>query len=227
MEGIGVNNNEKEWFKSSLNNREQQTKIDNLISSKIVNNFGVPQGAVLASTLFSIYINDICEITKNIENANINLFADDTEIHVTTDNLQEGIDKMNQIIFKLDNYFKLNKLKLNTNKTKVMIIKNKNKQIDLNGIQFKIENQSLEIVHELKYLGIIIDDELNFNRHIDYICKKASSKVGLLHRIKNKMKVENRICIYKTIIAPHFEYCPTILFLLNESQFERLQKIQN
>lgn len=134
---------------------------------------------------------------------------------------------MNQIILKLDNYFKLNKLKLNTNKTKAMIIKNKNKQVDLNGIQLRIENQSIELVHELKYLGIIIDDELNFNKHIDYICKKASSKVGLLHRIKKNMKVENRICIYKTIIAPHFEYCPTILFLLNESQFERLQKIQN
>lgn len=126
---IGFGGKEIDWFISYLNGREQQTKIDDHISSKRQNDYGVPQGAVLASTLFSIYINDICEIIKDIENSNINLFADDTEIHIIVDDMNEGIRIMNLILIRLENYFKLNKLKINANKTKGMVVKNKHKQI--------------------------------------------------------------------------------------------------
>lgn len=49
----------------------------------------------------------------------------------------------------------------------------------------------------------------------------------MLKRLCKKIGVEERICIYKTIVAPHFEYCATINFLCNESQMNRMQKIQN
>lgn len=137
------------------------------------------------------------------------------------------LDKMQRILNIIEDYFKRNKLKLNTSKTKYMIVKSKNKTIDLRNIVLQIDGENIECVHNIKYLGIIIDDQLKFDIHTDYICKKSSAKVGLLNRIKHKINLENRICIYKTIVAPHFEYCSTILFLLNETQTKRLQKIQN
>lgn len=97
IEKMGIENNVKKWFSSYLTDRSQRTKINNQISSKLGNNIGVPQGSVLASTLFSLCINDICKIVYNIEGANLNLFADDTKIHVVCKCINEGVNKMNQI----------------------------------------------------------------------------------------------------------------------------------
>lgn len=54
-----------------------------------------------------------------------------------------------------------------------------------------------------------------------------AKKVGLLGRISRKIDVETKITIYKTIIAPHLDFCSSILYLMNEQQMNRLQKIQN
>lgn len=227
LERIGIKNIEKKWFTDYLTNRTQKTKIDNYLSAEINNEIGVPQGTVLASILFSIYINDICEIFNDENNVCLNLFADDTEIHLATKNINEGIQKMNNVLKKINKYLKVNKLKLNVNKTKCLIIRNKRSIVPSNINSLVIENEEIEIVSKVKYLGITIDNELNLNEHVNYLCKKASSKVGVLNRVKNKVKTEERITIYKTIIAPHFEYCPSILFLLSDNQIKRIQKIQN
>lgn len=227
LENIGIKDNERKWFESYLSNRSQKTKINDTYSDELNNNMGVPQGTVLASLLFSIYMNDICDIIEKELNLSINLRADDTEIHISTDDLNIEISKMQQILDIIQDYFKRNKLKINASKTKYMIVKSKYKFIDMRNIVLKIGDENIECVHDIKYLGVIIDDQLKFDKHTDNICKKASSKAGLLNRIKHKLKLENRICIYKTIVAPHFEYCSTILFLLNESRTKRLQKIQN
>lgn len=201
LEQIGVRRKEKSWFKSYLTERFQQTKIGEFISSKIQNDIGVPQGTVLASLLFSIYINNICTIIENNDKIKINLFADDTEIHIATDNLNDGLINMSNILEKLESYFKQNKLKLNVSKTKCMIIRNRSISIDKNNIKLTLENQIIECVSEIKYLCVIIDEFLDFNKHVNYICNKSSSKAALLHRIENKIKTEERICVYKTIIA--------------------------
>lgn len=65
------------------------------------------------------------------------------------------------------------------------------------------------------------------NKNIDYVCNKASKKTGLLNRLRNKLDVQQKICIYKTVIAPHFDYCASINFTINEGQMFRYQKIQN
>lgn len=108
-----------------------------------------------------------------------------------------------------------------------MIIANNRKQIDKKLLKIVLDGEEIEIINGIKYLGVILDEKFEMNSNIDYICKKANMKTGILKRISKKIDVTQKICIYKTIIAPHFDYCASILFLSNVTQFERLQRIQN
>jgi hypothetical protein len=82
-------------------------------------------------------------------------------------------------------------------------------------------------VHWVKYLGVKISDKMKFTTHFHYIKAKMSEKLGLLRRNAGKLITQSKVTFYKTIIGPHLDYCATILFLLNITQIEELQKIQN
>lgn len=122
---IGIKDKEKEWFASYLRNRSQRTKIYDVISPEINNHIGVPQGTVLAGTLFPIIIYDICKLIDSQSEINMSLFADDTAIYIATHDLKYGETKMNEMLLKVQDYLRTNKLKINTNKTKFMIIRNR------------------------------------------------------------------------------------------------------
>lgn len=223
LEVYGIRGTEKRWFESYLTLRYQKTKFNNQESNKLIIDLGVPQGSVLGPLLFILYINDI---ELNCENCNINLFADDTLISVSDINLESAIIKINNNLHTISEWLKINKLKLNTDKTKAMIIGHRTIPIDLNT-DIKIENVKLECVSQFKYLGVIIDNKLKFNGNVDYILKKVSKKISFLGRLTNKLSMTAKITVYKTLIAPHFNYCASILFLCNEGDISKLQKQQN
>lgn len=85
----------------------------------------------------------------------------------------------------------------------------------------------LKCEREIKYLGIIIDDKLNFKPNIDYVAKKIGRKIGVPSRLNHKLNLQQKIAIYRSIIEPHFNYCSSVLFLSSESDLKRLQKLQN
>lgn len=218
LQKYGFEDKEFQWFKSYLNERTQKTKVDEWISEPKDVCLGVPQGSVLGTILFLIYINDISKIIKN---SKIRLFADDTLLFINGTNESEIKAKLEEDLKSLDKWLKMNKLKLNTDKTKFMMI---NSDHDMN---IRIDGEQLESVKEIKYLGIILDNKLNFKSHVNYIAKKIAKKIGFFKRIRNKLTTMCAINIYNAIIKPHFEYCSTILFLCDKQSIERLQKLQN
>jgi hypothetical protein len=119
LELYGIKNNKLKWFQSYLNGRKQVTKFGKETSEAEYNNLGVPQGASLSQILFILFINDILKIIKHSE---INLFADDTLIAVAADSLEEAVTKINEDLAIVSKWLKANKLKLNVNKTKSMVI---------------------------------------------------------------------------------------------------------
>ena len=94
-------------------------------------------------------------------------------------------------------------------------------------ITVKIDDCLLERVLEYKYLGVIIDQNLTSSSHANYILKKISRKIYFFRRISNNLSTWTKLLIYKTIILPHFTYCPTILFTLYNNELNMLQVKQN
>lgn len=90
-----------------------------------------------------------------------------------------------------------------------------------------IDNINIERVSSIKYLGVILDDKLKFDKHFEYITKKIAKKVGFLKRIRNNLDLKTTRLVYNSIVTPHLNYCSSVLFLCNEAQNNKLQVIQN
>ena len=219
LQKYGIKGVEYKWFESYLTKRKQRTKFNEKISQCTDVDLGVPQGSILGALLFIIYINDIPNILKECK---ITLYADDTLIYAKNDNLEICKQTLLNELKNVNEWLKMNKLKLNEQKTKLMVI---NANCDIN---LEINRKTIENVTKIKYLGVIIDNELKFNEHIEYTCKKIGKKIGFLKSIRNKMDTMTAIQIYNTMIKPHFEYCSTITYTCcNQAHIKRLQKLQN
>lgn len=221
----GIRGEVLEWFKSYLEGRTQKVKINNKESKLVTTEYGVPQGSVLGPLLFVVYINDIVKMCP--EGCNIKMFADDTLVYVNGESCEELERKLNAVFAIVEEWMNVNKLKLNANKTKYMIVRSVRKELRGDVVLRCLDGTVIERVERMKYLGVIIDSKLRFEEHCDYMLKKIGKKTSFLNRIGNYMSAYTRCTIYKSIIAPHFEYCATLLIGMGETQLTKLQVAQN
>ena len=157
----GIANN---WIRSYLNNRSQFVSFKSCNSDLLPVVCGILQGSVLGPKLFILYINDICNVSKILK---FILFADDTNIFYSGTNLLV----LNNELKKLRNWFDLNKLSLNILKTNYMIFSNKKCNDTVNIF---MKDCLINRVQVTKFLGVMIDEALNWKSHILYIKSKLS-----------------------------------------------------
>lgn len=135
--------------------------------------------------------------------------------------------KMNIVFNIIEEWMNINKLKMNAEKTKFMIVRSSRKELKGNIVLKCLDESVIERVETIKYLGIMIYDKLRFKDHCDYMLKKTGKKSSFLNRIGNYISTYTRCIVYKTIIAPHFEYCATLLIDMAETELSKLQLAQN
>ena len=221
LKRFGIMGTAYNWFENYLCDRTQRTIFNDNISIPLRNTLGVPQGSVLGPILFIMYINDMKRVLRFCD---INLFVDDTVLFIAAKDLDVAIARLNEDLLSLSGWLKFKQLKLNISKTKVMIV-SRNRVNE--NISFEIDGEIIERVREIKYLGVIIDDKLKFDVHIDNVIKKIAKKYGILCRLNKDLNTFSKIHLYKSIISPHLDFCASILFLANETQTSRLQRLQN
>lgn len=210
------------WFSSYLERRMQATRYNGAVSPAAAVDLGVPQGSVLGPLLFILYMNDI---KRTLTRANVNLFADDTVVYVTENTSEACYRLMNSELDKFAEWLKWKKLKLNVTKTKCMVVTNRRNDNYDGTVQ--IDGEVVERVEAIKYLGVMLDTKLTFNEHVDYTIRKAARKFGVLCRVNRFLSCDNKVMIYKTLIAPHFDYCSSVLFLASKQQRKRMQVLQS
>ena len=93
-----------------------------------------------------------------------------------------------------------------------------------NDIEFRIDDLIIKRVDEIKSLGLTIDAQLSWGKHVEEICKKVSTAIGALKRVPFISK-ETSIQIYNALIMPHFDYCSPVWDCWSGYLSDKLQKL--
>ena len=157
-----------EWFRSYLTNRKQYVQIKDEKSATETITYGVPQGSVLGPLLFIIYTIDL---PKSLIKTKTILFADDTTIFKSSNNIETLYTAMNEDLRILEDWLKANKLSLTASKTNYFLFRNKKSEFNYTRCKLMINGTEIGLVSKTKFLGIIIDQHLEWKYHID-MCKK-------------------------------------------------------
>lgn len=223
---MGIRNKVLDWFASYLSNRTQRVIYGNCVSETVHVKHGVPQGTVLGPLLFLLYINDMVGVAHKCK---IVMFADDTMLYMVGKDLTEMQVEMNHELNNLFSWLCDNKLSLNTNKSKYCLFAKKLKlsSVNINNIKITVNGEKITYDKEIKYLGVILDCNLNFHAHADYVMRKFSKKVGFLTRVSKPLSLQTRLLLYNAIAVPHLQFCSTLLYNLPQYRINQLEKIQN
>ncbi len=236
LKKMGINGIAHRWFTSYLQGRSQCVDIEGNFSEFLDLDISVIQGSTLGPLLFLCYINDFWTCTNMFSV----LFADDTTGLAKGANLQELISFVNLELQKMANWFRSNKMQLNASKTKYIIFRTKNKQIDplacsvvYNSTEIGLPNDPSLISpierisfenpeKSFKLLGVLFDQFLSFKPHIEMFCSKISKSLFCLNRIKIFVNAKTLRMLYFSMIHSVISYGIIIYGCANKSNLEKL-----
>ena len=216
LDHYGIRGQALNWFKSYLTNRKQFVSIGSSKSSTNQILYGVPQGSILGPLLFIIYINDLPQIS---DIAKFIMYADDANIFLTGENLNEVYNKLITLSDALVKWVDNNGLALNLKKTNYMIF---SRQRNLNYRDVTISGVTIERKTEARFLGVIIDDKLNWSYHISAMKMKMSRYIGVMYKLKKYLPLEARLQIYQSFVQSHLNYCSLVWGFAAKSHIESL-----
>ena len=221
LEHYGFRGVVSKWFASYLSNRKQYTCVNGENSELDVITTGVPQGSVLGPLLFTIYVNDM----QHASNLQPRLFADDTNIFTADSNIDHLIQITNNELLNLDTWFKANHLKLSLDKTTYCIYSPKKKLLTYND-EIRI-GDVVKRSDSVKYLGLLIDEKLTWEKHIDELGSKIVQYASIFRKVRDLLPTNCLQSLFNSFIQSRIDYAIEIYGDANKKAIQRIQVHQN
>ena len=194
--------------------------MENSESSSICVSSGVPQGTVLGPILFLIFINDLPDY---ISHSTLRLFADDCLLYKTIESPQDAID-LQQDLLAMQTWENTWLMRFNISKCFVMRVTQSTKYKI--SYDYQLHNTILNSVNHCKYLGVVLQSNLHWSKHVQEISAKANSTLGMIRRNIKKAPKRVKEQIYQTLIRPQLEYASTVWSPWLKQDIIELEKVQ-
>ena len=199
-----IRGNLQEILKSYLTIRCQYTKVGNAKSSNQKINCAVPQVSTPGLLLFIMYVNDLP--SGSASEFSTTLFADDTYLVLADNNL---LRLEHKVIFQLqlvDKWLRKNKLTLNLSKTTYLLF-NKQPRVPISSkINYFLTQKKISKVDSVKYLGVWIDNKLNWSAHIHALSLQLAKHCSMLYHVRNFVPHYTIIMLYYSFVYSCINY---------------------
>ena len=202
LEHYGIRGTALAWFSSYLYNRSQYVSVNGHNSNCLNITCGVPQGSVLGPLLFLIYINDLPNSSTKLT---FYLFADDTNIYYESEclfKLQKVVNKELKLVKK---WLDANKLALNVEKTNFIIFHSQ-KNLLHETVNIKIGKKHVKQVKYVKFLGLLLDENLTWKYHLNELSKKLARTSGVFFKIRHLHPSNVLVSLYHSLFGSFIQY---------------------
>ena len=204
MEKYGVRDNSLQFVKSYFSNRKQYVVYSGVESDILHQDIGTIQGSRNGPRFFDIYSNDINILLGDDQNV---LYADDTTIAYVHKDLDVLTNYVNGKLSQLLDWCRFNKMVINPAKSQYILLTNK--RVPVNPT-IKIGEDIIERVNSCKYLGVYLDDNLQYHDQINHIKSKLRQMRGISYRLGKYLDKKSARKIYYSMVYSTVAYCITV-----------------
>ena len=218
-----------QWFSSYLTDRTHYVSLSCQCSAFSPVHSGVPQGSVLGPNLFTIYTKPLSAI---IDSHSIihNSFADDLQLQKSAppDRISELLHSIQTCISDVKTWATANMLKLNDNKTNLMLFTS-NRTTLLHNLptSITIGNAHIPFKQSVKKFGSTLDCHLAINAHVSNIAQTCNFELRRLASIRTFLTSTATATLVSAFVSSRIDYCNSLLYCFAHDVTSKLQRIQN
>ena len=229
---FGIRGNVLKWFSSYLTDRTQSVKIGDTLSDAHKLSYGVPQGSVLGPILFVIYTTSLGSIIRK-HGLTFHLYADDTQLYIgfkpsNESSVHEVASKIEACISDIRIWMTNNQLKLNDDKTEILVITSNQMLRKKLDISIKVGEHHLKPSETpIRNLGVLFDSVFDLKSHVSNLCKHLYMSLYSLGKIRKYLDKPTTEKIVNATITSKMDYCNSLLYGMKSCDTNRLQLIQN
>ena len=243
LKRYGIDGDLLSWIQSFLSNRKQLVKVGDQQSEEASVLSGVPQGSVLGPVLFLIFVSDISGLVKNF----VSLFADDTKLYTflldlllneleeadmyTTESIQKDINSVAhwsenmQMNFNIEKCHSLH-MGSNNKHHQYTIPRQSGTILKENSCSYTYTFHKLTQVADEKDLGVTVDEQLKFKKHIEDKIATANKMLGIIRHTFKHLDNRSFSLLYKSMVRLHLEYASIIWSPHTKHYQEMIEKVQ-
>ena len=220
IDGLALN-----WIISYLSHRVQKVVIDDDMSDILNILFGVPQGSVLGPLLFIIYTSPLGSIIEK-HGVSYHLYADDTQLYISIDlsDTSQSRIKMEKCIFDIQEWMSNNFLCLNGDKTEVLLLTPKSK--DVPNINIHIDSDTIGNTQVVKNLGAYFDSHLCMRDQITNACRLAWYQLRKISKIRSYLDRTAAEKLIHAFVTSRLDLNNGLLYGVPEYEIKRLSRVQ-
>ena len=216
------------WICSYLTERTQLVCLNGVNSSIYDCACGVPQGSVLGPLLFTLFVAPVSGVITSF-GVSFHQFADDTQLYISVDpgDVRHSLSILDRCSCAVHDWFTHNGLSLNPTKSEILFMGTR-QQVDKVSCS-EVEVLGCKIVprDDIKSLGVRLDKNLTFNKHVDETCKSIHYHSRALRHIRGNLNVDTAKTIACAIGSSRLDYCNGIMQGISGTNMIKLQRAQN
>ena len=199
----GITGNALDWFRSYLTGRIQRVVIEDSVSVDQELDFGVPQGSVLGPRIYCMYTKPVSDIIQR--HGQRHSYADDTQLYMTMDHSNndwlDGLARIELCVSEIREWMNQNMLKLNDDKTELIVFASKYKQDLYNDLSITIGDTVVDCSSQVKDLGVIFDRVLSLRQHVSYTSRACRFHLRNISRIRKYIPQDISIVLILTRVC--------------------------
>ena len=158
-------------------------------------------------------------------------YADDTQLYMTmahsNNDLRDGLARIELCVSEIREWMNQNMLKLNDDKTGLIVFASKYKQDLYNDLSITIGDTVVDCSSQVKDLGVIFDRVLSLRRHVSYTSRACRFHLRNISRIRKYIPQDISVVLIKSLVMSRLDYSNGLLYGLPKCTVSGLQAVQN